>query len=209
MDSQLVFGSAAALLLLSACSDNDNQQQQYPQNAQYAPNQGYGPARVGPQNNQGQRYAVVPRQPYAPVEPPPPNYGPAIEDVLMQDDRIGQTGAIDRNRVNRMRAISLNNTPSDFRVAFLDHIFAWERRVKAEEALKALDNKDPSSVIIGGIICEALDCSKNPLDSHSEAYERVDREIAIARDEVSSTWRNVQRVAVSHGADLNRAIPSQ
>ncbi|MEO1046657.1 MAG: hypothetical protein AAFX04_14570 [Pseudomonadota bacterium] len=209
MNSRLILCSSLALLSLAACSDNNNQQQQYPPNNQYAPNQAYGPAAVGPQPNQGQRLAVVPRQGYAPVQPPPPNYGPAIEDVLKQDDRIGQAGRVDRNRVRQMRAISLGNTPSDFRVAFMDHIFAWERRVKAEEAKEALDNKDPGGLIIGGIICEAVDCRNNPLDSHSEAYDRVDREIRLARDEVSSTWQDVQRVAVSHGADLNRAISSQ
>jgi hypothetical protein len=137
-----------------------------------------------------------------PAPPPPaPNYAPALEAALQADQQTSGYG-MSSGRVTAMRAIDLSQTPADFREAYLEHIFAWERRVRADQAWKSLNTEQNNrDTLAGGVVCALLDCNTNPIDSRLEAEERLKQEIQAASQEISATFQEVQRVAVRYGAN--------
>mgnify|MGYP006205502819 CR=1 FL=1 len=139
--------------------------------------------------------------------PPPPNYAPAIESVLLADARTESHGN-STSRVAAMRAIDVSGAPRDFQAAYLEHIFAWERFLRARSAWTRLTTDEETwAVVIGGGVCAALGCERNPIESRLEAEERLQAEMNQARALISSTYEDVQRIAVQHGANLG-VLPS-
>ncbi|HYI63259.1 MAG TPA: hypothetical protein VEW71_00085 [Allosphingosinicella sp.] len=135
------------------------------------------------------------------VEPLPPNYAPAIEAVLVVDRQTSGHGN-QPSRVTAMRAIDLSATPTDFRQAFLEHVFAWERRVRAQQAWTQLTSRgDEGEILVGGILCEVLACPENPIANRLDAEARLQQEMRTADGEIGATYREVQRIAVHHGAN--------
>jgi hypothetical protein len=144
--------------------------------------------------------------PPPPPPPPPPNYAPAIEAVVAADKAAG--GLINRSHLAAMRAIDMARTPIDFRQAYLEHIFAWERRVKDQEAWDSLTaDANTGPVIWAGIACKVLDCATNPIDTRIEAEDRLKEEMAAANEAISATYRDVQRLAVRYGANPSPPLP--
>ena len=185
--TRLVLPLSSVVFLLSAC----------------------GGAGAGQDSTAGQdsRLGIVsdPQSPPPPPPPPPPNYAPAIEAALLVDDGTVSHG-VTQARVDAMRAIDVSRTPTDFREAYLEHIFAWERRVRAERAWRELtSDENTGPVVIGGIVCAAIGCERNPIDTRVEAEERLKAEIRAAQDQVSSTFQDVQRIAVRYGASATPA----
>jgi hypothetical protein len=101
-----------------------------------------------------------------------------------------------------MRAIDLSQTPTDFRQAYLEHIFAWERGLRARRTFDELATGDNrGQAVAAGLACALLDCRTNPIDSQIEAEERLREEIRLAQGQITSTFQEVQRIAVRYGAN--------
>jgi hypothetical protein len=61
--------------------------------------------------------------------------------VLQEHDQIGESASISEV-VTRMRAIDTSACPTDFRMAYLKHIHAWEEERKVELEAKKLGEPD-------------------------------------------------------------------
>jgi hypothetical protein len=144
----------------------------------------------------------VPANEAAPAPPPPASgYASAIEAALREDRGAASHGA-SRERVDAMGAIDLSHAPADFKDAYREHIYAWRRHVRAHQAWDALNAEETNKAVpVGGIVCAVVGCEDNPIDSNTEARERVGHEIDASNGSLRSTFQDVQRVAARHGAD--------
>ena len=74
--------------------------------------------------------------------------------------------------------------------------------IRARSAWAELtDDDNMGPIVVGGLICAAIGCEENPIDSQAEAERRLSEEIRLANEAVNSTFRDVQRVAVRYGAN--------
>lgn len=128
----------------------------------------------------------------------------AINSVLQAD--ANTSGISNRTgRVSAMRNISLIGCPSDFSVAYVDHIHAWEHYAEVCEALDRL-HKDENirDIIIQEGLSRLLGLDAHPLGDATDAEKRLN----VAKDEtdqeISSTFEIVERIAVKYGATLPR-----
>lgn len=108
-----------------------------------------------------------------------------IQRVLQEDQGAGSHDD-PAEVVARMKAISMTGCPADFREAYYDHIRAWQmkRDVKA-----ALDGITPAEGFLDGAI--------KVLGVAALATRDLD-----ASQQISTTFRDVERLAVRYGARL-------
>lgn len=126
----------------------------------------------------------------------------AIEAALHAD---AQTGSIsdDTQRAQAMRAIDTSACPPDFRAAYLDHIFAWERYAKVTKAISDLNSDDSVNVTLAlSALTALLGGSGTPILDHIQAAERLDELKAEANGQIRATFERVQVVATGYGATL-------
>ncbi len=126
----------------------------------------------------------------------------AVENVLQAD---AQTASItdDTRHAQAMRAIDTSACPSDFRAAYLDHIFAWERYAKVTKAIADLNSEDSVNVTLAfSALTALLGGSGTPILDHIHAAERLDELKAEASGQIHTTFERVQVVATAYGATL-------
>lgn len=109
-----------------------------------------------------------------------------IERVLLEDARASQAGnpaAV----VSRMRAIETSACPDDFRDAYVTHVQAWDKRSRLVPAARAVGR---------------------PIDGFWDGVGKFAGAVVVgiaeaqASEEITQTFRQVERVAVRHRATL-------
>jgi hypothetical protein len=105
--------------------------------------------------------------------------------------------------VSEMRSIDLTQCPSDFSVAYLDHIHAWEKAEKIYEARKKLNSdQNVSTTLVAGLISEIVGSGYTPIRNAIEADDELKRLADNASDQIKETFNDVERIALTYGAAL-------
>jgi len=128
----------------------------------------------------------------------------SMEAVLQADAQVAAaTSSTSQSRWQGMEAIDTSACPSDFRVAYYDHVNAWKDYIRGQSALARLNSEENvNATLAAGFVCELFDCSATPITDHVNTERRLNDYIAQANERIISTWRNVERVAIANGARL-------
>jgi hypothetical protein len=134
----------------------------------------------------------------------------AIERV-MQADRQAFVGFQHYSEiVPRMRQIDLTGCPNEFQAAYLAHIHAWEEVEQVLRAYEQLNSDDNHSAlfwesVLRGFIGDLVTIPARLLEQTQE----LDKNYAAAQQQVETTYRRLEEIAVSQGAKLPpKPIPS-
>jgi hypothetical protein len=131
-----------------------------------------------------------------------------IERVLKEDSTTTAGAKSASEVVSRMRAISHDGCPQDFKLAYLDHIRAWESMVAVEREALALD----ANFNGGGAMVEAfmrgMVFDFGMLPELRAAQDRLRTNYERASTEIRNTFHRVQENAIRHGASLPKPRPS-
>jgi hypothetical protein len=126
-------------------------------------------------------------------------YRLAIEDVLARDRAIGPVP--NDTRVAIMRAIDLSRTPEDFRVAFVDHIHAWEGYARADRAIASL-KQDEDLAAAAEVVSWIVGSQESPYLSYADAMNRLVAVRNQADTDVNATFQKVERLAARYNASI-------
>lgn len=124
----------------------------------------------------------------------------AIEAVLVADTNAGRLGSADAT-ARAMRAIDLSGAPGDFQSAYVAHIQAWEREAELLRQWRELTSDDrQGAAVAAGVICGLLDCPARPIGDQIDSEAAMKRQIATASEQISESFRQVERIAALYGA---------
>lgn len=122
-----------------------------------------------------------------------------IERVIRADlatEPYGET----TDRPAAMRAISMLGCPSEFQVAYVEHIQAWEKSVRIKAALRQLDTGDNfGGAFLTDLVGGALGVQTRAIGSHIDAIDTLQRERTIAGQEINDTYEVVTTLARNRG----------
>jgi len=129
----------------------------------------------------------------------------SIERVLQEDARAPRGAESVAEIVSRMRDIDTSGCPDDFRLAYMNHIHAWEsmRQVESDAiAFKKAANSDGVAVeaFIRGMLGDPLG-EANKIEA---VQTELQREYQAAHSEIKATFNRVEDIAVQNEADLPR-----
>lgn len=135
----------------------------------------------------------------------------AVMEQVLQADHQASVGIKHYSEiVPRMRAISLEGCPSEFRSAYLAHIHAWEDVEKVLREIEQLSSNDNQSALfwesaLRGFFGDVFTIPARIL----EQANALDQKYATAQQEVKTTYRRLEEIAVSLGATLPpKPVPS-
>jgi TPR repeat protein len=105
--------------------------------------------------------------------------------------------------VTGLRAIDTSDCPTDFRVAYIDHIQAWEEIADVEQKLKRHSAQNDSVVpyleaIVRGFMGDPFGKS----DEVKADINKIDANVEAAQKKLKQTLNYVERVAITHGATM-------
>jgi len=156
----------------------------------------------------------------------------AIEDVFAADRAVSvqafhgkeiaklssRTAATAINQYSRgLRQIDMSKTPTDFQVAYLEHVQAWE-------SLSEEMTRKPEAADIGALsgLISAVAAHAHPIAAAALAFlgndaNKASRTIAPSRNElkeaahrrIRETWNKIELVAVEHGVDLRKQAAAE
>ncbi len=125
-----------------------------------------------------------------------------IETALIQDVSAGGFNSAAQT-VKAMRAIDTTNTPAEYRAAYVTHIQAWEDVARLKASWEAIDTDENNGIIlVASVACAMLDCPATPIADRIEAEREYNRRLVVAQAQVTTSFREVERIAVSHGARM-------
>jgi hypothetical protein len=129
----------------------------------------------------------------------------AIERILRADQEAGRLG--DSRRIApTMRALDTTGAPDDFRSAYLVHVQAWEDAARVDTVLADLNSEETARNTIGlSILATLLDADAHPIRDLTEALAAARARRTTATEAIRSTFQEVERIAVAHGAQLQSA----
>lgn len=129
----------------------------------------------------------------------------SIETVLREDARAPKGAISVAGIVERMRDIDLSRCPEDFRLAYLDHIHAWESMRDVERDAIAFRNEANSDgVMVESFIRGMLGDPLGKAKEIGAAQSELQREYQAARSEIRESFGRVEDIAVQNGANLPR-----
>ncbi len=126
-------------------------------------------------------------------------YKSGIEKAIHEDALTGNEPTYGHTAA--MRKVDLSDCPQDFRVAYANHIHAWDERAAAHAAKVKLDNDEDASAV-AGLLSTLFDIDATPWSDHVRAENEVKRLESIASNDVHTTWQDVETVASKYGAQL-------
>lgn len=142
--------------------------------------------------------------------PQPPTRTPAeqrqiaaIERVLLADQQTSSQVQHSSGVIPYMRGIDLTDCPVEFKAAFLAHIHAWEEAIavlqEAEEfASQSNQNKIFWESFVRGFFGDVVTVPNQVLQQNQDLQSRYEK----AHQEVGTTYRRVEEIAVAYGATL-------
>jgi UDP-N-acetylenolpyruvoylglucosamine reductase len=126
-------------------------------------------------------------------------YKSAIEKALHEDALTGT--APTSAHTAAMRKVDVTDCPQEFRVAYMNHIHAWDERAAVNQAKVKLDSEeDPAA--LAGMIASLFGSDAEPWGDHVRAEQEARRLEAIASSDLHSTWQEVERIASKYGAQV-------
>jgi len=126
----------------------------------------------------------------------------AINKLLAEDDEVGRITNKDYiTTAPKMRQLDISKCPTDFAAAYIRHIQAWEKGAEVKQAYLKL--KEYSDLVLVARLLQPITGAK---DEAFEDYEAAETEIGRlakeAEEEVKSTWRDIEYIAVGYGATM-------
>ncbi len=193
----LAFSVAAALL--SAC----NQPSDTSSNATAAPASSFDAAAAEAEAASSSSAAAASAEAIARQNEA---YRVAITEALRQDDVAGHTYRGATAVAAAMRQIDLSETPAEYRIAYFDHIAAWENYGKLQDEYANLSSDDSeSNVVASSFLCSLLSCGATPIKDRIDLLNRLRAAMVQANNEIGTTFHAVERIAVSYDAALPSA----
>jgi hypothetical protein len=126
-----------------------------------------------------------------------------IEMVLREDARIPGGARNVAEIATRMRDIDLSGCPEDFRLAYLDHIHAWETMRDVErDAIALRKEANSDGVMVESFIRGMLGDPFGKANEISAAQSQILRDYKAARSEIKETFDRVEDIAVRNAANL-------
>lgn len=129
-----------------------------------------------------------------------------IERVL-REDVAANAGATSVGQVaSRMRAINTTGCPRDFAAAYLTHVHAWETMAEVEREIIAFHAHSQSGEVMAEAFIRGF--LGDPFGKVSELaalHGDIGRRAHGAQQQIRVTFQDVERVAVNHGARLQRS----
>lgn len=127
----------------------------------------------------------------------------AAVQTAMQADAATASIANDSQHAAAMRAIDTSTCPPEFRAAYLEHIFAWERYAKIQRAIADLNSDDSVGVTVAlSALNGLLGGRGTPILDHIQAAQQLETLREEARDQIHTTFERVEVVATGFGAPL-------
>ena len=126
-------------------------------------------------------------------------YKAAIEKALHEDVLTGREPTYDHTAA--MRKVDLSDCPPDFRVAYMQHIHAWDEAAKVHQAKAELDS-DEDAAAAAGALATLFGSDETPWSDHVQAEAEVDRLQQQASDDIQTSWQNLEDVASKYGAQV-------
>jgi hypothetical protein len=130
-------------------------------------------------------------------------YKEAIETALKTDDI---TSAIEyyRDRVAAMQQIDTSKCPSDYRAAYVEHIFAWKYAADVQDAvIEFKKSTDMNGVVASGVIMAVLGGDGSaPLRDVMTVAAKLEEKGGEAHKRIQDSFQKVEQIAVSYGAAL-------
>jgi hypothetical protein len=124
-------------------------------------------------------------------------YKSAIEKALHEDALTGK--APTPEHAAAMRQVALNDCPQDFRVAYMNHIHAWDETAAVNQAKVKIDNEEDAAAL-GGALATLFDSDATPWSDHLRAQQEIVRYEKLAATNVATTWQEVETIASKYGA---------
>ena len=127
----------------------------------------------------------------------------AIERVLLADQQTSSQVQHSSGVIPYMRGIDLTDCPVEFKAAFLAHIHAWEEAIavlqEAEEfASQTNQNQIFWESFVRGFFGDVVTVPNQVLQQNQDLQSRYEK----AHQEVGTTYRRVEEIAVAYGATL-------
>ena len=129
-------------------------------------------------------------------------YKTAIERSLHEDQLTGST--MSAEHTNAMRSIDLSECPSEFRVAYMNHIHAWDEAVAVQQAKQKLDAQEGDAAV-AGLIAQVFDSSATPWSDQVSAERKMQNYRATAVSDIRSSFEEVETIASKYGAVVPHA----
>lgn len=126
-------------------------------------------------------------------------YKSAIEKALHEDALTGKEPT--SGHTAAMRQVDLTDCPQDFRVAYMNHIHAWDEKVTVNQAKVKLDNEEDGAAV-AGLLAGLFGSNATPWSDHVRAEQEVQRLDAVASSDITSTWQQVELIASKYGAQV-------
>jgi hypothetical protein len=129
-------------------------------------------------------------------------YADATTTVLKLDAPLYQMYKSDLGVMcARMRDIDLSSCPRDFKLAYLDHIHAWEDMARIQQAFIKL-REQSDLAIVAGMVATLTEAKASPFSDYLEAEAELDRLGRQADEEITETWQVLERLTISYGGEL-------
>jgi hypothetical protein len=126
-------------------------------------------------------------------------YKSAIEKALHEDALTGHEPTFDHTAA--MRKVDLSDCPEDFRVAYTNHIHAWDEAAKVNQA-KAELTSDEDAAAAAGALATLFGSDETPWSDHERAVAEVNRLQQVASDDIHGTWQVVEDVSAKYNAQV-------
>ena len=126
----------------------------------------------------------------------------SVEAVLRADAIAFQEAKSAAEFVTRVRAISLQSCPSDFKVAYFDRIHPCEKYAAIEQRIAAFRTESTSSDAMAEAFIRGMFGDLGKPREVAAAGAQLDLETQQATLSIKQTYEQVEIIAVSHGANL-------
>lgn len=138
----------------------------------------------------------------------------AIETVLEKDAKAGNiyldSSSATRYlssmnaRVSNMRIIDLSDCPSEFQIAYVAHVGAWQKQLIVAKEIKTFDDRYNSfsgffEAFLRGMVFDfgiSKECA--------EELRIIKEHESEALNAISSTWNKVLAVAIKYGVNVTK-----
>jgi hypothetical protein len=127
-----------------------------------------------------------------------------IMQVIQSDQKISELKNQDLTKqVKAMRNIDLRNCPTDFSLAYVDHIHALENAARVEEVLKKFKIEESIKNMFSELLInEFLGFEIFNTEKEIEIRTELIKQSVVASNNILETWNEVERSVVRHGAEL-------
>lgn len=128
-------------------------------------------------------------------------YRSAIKRVLNDDKNCSSSSYI--QQYEKMRAISLEGCPPNFKTAYLKHLAAWRRGSLLEAEIKSFDNRWNSNEKMLECFLRGLVFDLGPIDEMNQEITQLRNEARVVSNEISATFTECLSIASEYGVDIS------